>query len=551
MPSDQQQLFKETHQKYQQTFSTKNETTTTELKKEIKQMQNEKEQLENRLNKMQLKIENDKNVTNNKEKFQQILELTSNLRVSQEEESNLLRNAYDQRKKHRMSSKTMHELQSDKSALEEIFNEISEHVIPNETNAISEDSAQHLIEMWKEKNMQNEKELEHVHNEYKEHHKMLQELLNITHSDTKTDNELSSLRNEINELSHEIGDLENQRDSLLQALDSKLAIYKKRAFDMAKNKTVLLNKIKQIQDEIKDVRTEIMFRCVVFKDEMDKMHINGRRPMSEKEMKEYLVSLQEKKHKYEQCQNNLQRQSHEIGILERTEEILKSRHENLQQYIEYKEKEESLAEQQKQLVSISAMKSEIDQSKGMTLNSLSEVAKRVNAELQLRKNKLVPLIKQFRIKREEFEELQKEYKDKKQIYDTIKMTYEKELQQLQTSIDETGHDISMLNQDINQTQKQLKDKKELLANISSDEKCKEYKTIYENDTAKLLQKSKRLRQEQKIVIEKQGKDEIQKEYFNRAKQLMQIKLEILEAKTQTGTTTNENGADCMIIAGQE
>ncbi|GLD54172.1 intraflagellar transport protein 81 homolog, partial [Lates japonicus] len=66
----------------------------------------------------------------------------------------------------------------------------------------------------------------------------------------------------------------------------------------------------------------------------------------------------------------------EYGVLQRTEEILKQRHETVQQKLQTVEAEKGISgysDTQEELERVSAIKSELDEKKGRTLDDMSEM----------------------------------------------------------------------------------------------------------------------------------------------------------------------------------
>ncbi len=119
---------------------------------------------------------------------------------------------------------------------------------------------------------------------------------------------------------------------------------------------------------------------------MDGLFVNGRRPMTEGERKEYMASLRGKKETYEKCKEILEMERNEVKILERTKEILEGRDDNLQEYLDSKEVAKDLSEKQQIIEKLSLAKSDIDQSKGATLESVSAVVKQINSLIKVRIN---------------------------------------------------------------------------------------------------------------------------------------------------------------------
>ena len=109
--------------------------------------------------------------------------------------------------------------------------------------------------------------------------------------------------------------------------------------------------------------------------------------MSETELKQYMDALRQKTKTYQSLKQTLQQKSKELGVLKRTQEILISRNEKYEEYLEQKEKEKQVPLQKNVLEKMSAAKSNIDNSKSDKLTDLSTVVSQINATLKVyRKN---------------------------------------------------------------------------------------------------------------------------------------------------------------------
>ncbi|MGH0161818.1 UNVERIFIED_CONTAM: hypothetical protein FKN15_042054 [Acipenser sinensis] len=98
----------------------------------------------------------------------------------------------------------------------------------------------------------------------------------------------------------------------------------------------------------------------------------------------------------------------EYGILQRTEEILKQRHETMQQQLQSLEVKQGISgysDTQEELERVSAIKSELDEMKGRTLDDMSEMVKKLNSVIAEKKSALAPVIKELRPLRQNCQEV--------------------------------------------------------------------------------------------------------------------------------------------------
>lgn len=104
---------------------------------------------------------------------------------------------------------------------------------------------------------------------------------------------------------------------------------------------------------------------------------NGR-PMTREEFKEYGVQLREKGHNYKMAKAELAALRAESVVLHRTEQILKGRDRNLEEFLKQQEKKAGVSgyrDAQSRLEMASEQTAEMDDMKGQTLDEISELVK--------------------------------------------------------------------------------------------------------------------------------------------------------------------------------
>ena len=119
----------------------------------------------------------------------------------------------------------------------------------------------------------------------------------------------------------------------------------------------------------------------------------------------------------------------ESVVLNRTEQILKARDENLSEFMSQREQEKGVAGYQKteeELQQISQKKTVTDRQKGQTLEEISKIVTDINIALKDRKNKLAPQIKELRSVRQQFQELEQFYLKHKKTYENTAAGLESE-----------------------------------------------------------------------------------------------------------------------------
>ena len=287
---------------------------------------------------------------------------------------------------------------------------------------------------------------------------------------------------------------------------------------------------------------------------MEKMSVNGRRPMSESELKQYMQSLRKKTQKYKECKTTLQFDRNELGVLQRTNEILRGRDPNLNQYLEQKEQEKEMKQKRNALQKVSAMKNELDQQKERKLDNVADVVAQINHTLKMKKNRLQPLVKRLKEKRIGFKQSKEEYLEKQKIYKNMRIGYDSELSKLEQMVNSLKKVVANLETRYHRMDTQIKLDQVRLEKVRSEEryqnggdvldkqfKC--YRDLYDNEISRLLHVSKSTRTKQEHIREGHSQNVQQKEYFAHLQQLMRCKLDIVQSRVEQMASLNEHNQE--------
>lgn len=157
--------------------------------------------------------------------------------------------------------------------------------------------------------------------------------------------------------------------------------------------------------------------------------MSGPKFMKREEFKQYATQLRSKTNKYKSLKLELTQLQSESVVLNRTEQILKARDENVSEFMAAREQEKGVAGYQKtekELAEISQKKTSTDREKGQTLEEISKIVTDINIALKDRKNKLAPQIKELRSVRQQFQELEQFYLKHKKTYENTAAGLESE-----------------------------------------------------------------------------------------------------------------------------
>merc|ERR1719270_706049 len=152
--------------------------------------------------------------------------------------------------------------------------------------------------------------------------------------------------------------------------------------------------------------------------------MKGHKFMKRDEFKNYAASLRDKSAKFKRLKAELSELRHEVAVLVRSEQILQAKDPT----------PAGLRETEAMLEKASVEKSQVDKAKGKTLDEISGIVQKINAQLKEKKNKLAPQIKALRSVRQNFQQVEVRYLERKSAYDQAKTSMDGELGRVATDV---------------------------------------------------------------------------------------------------------------------
>ena len=128
----------------------------------------------------------------------------------------------------------------------------------------------------------------------------------------------------------------------------------------------------------------------------------------------------------------------ELVVVQRTEQILRTRHKNLDEFIAEEERRKSFeASRDAQRENLEAIEksTQADQTKGMTLDQISNIVDSIGREFKNKQSQLQPLISQLKSLRQDYMNLEAEHADARSTYDRVAVGLELEKQNLEKECD--------------------------------------------------------------------------------------------------------------------
>lgn len=155
----------------------------------------------------------------------------------------------------------------------------------------------------------------------------------------------------------------------------------------------------------------------------------GSKYMKRDDFRQYAANLREKNNGFKSMKKVLDEIKSECTVLDRTTTILKSRAQNIDEFMKDLEKKEGVqgfSAMEDQIQGVSEMTEQLDNAKSQSLQDLTALVKQIESEVKDKKQKLAPEIKKLRNLRQQFQDIEKEYNEKKKVYDQVVSTLEME-----------------------------------------------------------------------------------------------------------------------------
>lgn len=516
-----------------------------ELQKEIKTLEGEREQLNTKLGRLRDKIGgSDVSQTH----YEAVLDATHMLRKEQEEEGKLFRSTKEQKHKQLRSE---HMLEEERQNLQEL----------EESDLINQDPRKLLDKLRKDVQRARTVCDDDLEKEIRAKEKELRELEKTMSSAPMTEDEVELLEGEVAQLSDIVEDLTMTRDSQMANTDSNIKFYRERVAAVEKKKELGLDQLQDLEQEKNELSAELNN----LQEELNAMWADGHKPKTDAEINAYVKELSKKTNVYRSNKAELVQMKQEMNILMRTEEILRSRDENLQEFTAQMEREQGVTGSQAtqdNLEDVSRKKEDLNNKKAMTLDEISRHVDTITQTLKSKKQKLAPQIKDLRSIRHRFDDVEQEYLKKKRVYDNTALGYESERLKLEQDV--TSNMNSVMEEEsryhfihclklINSVRKDMM-RAEMSYQVGDDTFSDDHKSYQDAIAATIKKKEtegKKLRKKKKSVAESHDSHVEQRKLFVELRALLQSKKDV-QIQVKEEAKAERNNIDGMsLFSGME
>ncbi|XP_059177446.1 intraflagellar transport protein 81 homolog [Physella acuta] len=516
--------FKELHKQFDQLKNSG--FSTSEIRKDIANMEEEKEQLIKRIERLRRKVESHPNST-------KMMTVAKNLRIERDREKKLAVQKQEQ--------------QTTITHLEQRIKRLEAQLRDMRQASIGATPSSMIQKLEEETRTNGFIVKEQLPKDITQKKKMIQNLQKVVSVQAMGNDDLLELNSKISELNAEVNQLIEKRMRSGEPADDKLSLFRQQAGIIAHKKLGAAETLRSIRDEFNHIQRELeQKRDVVSTAE-------GAEVLKGEDFKRYVNKLRSKSTVYKKKRAELAELRAEAGVLSRTEEILKQRNELINRQLSVLEKKKGVAgyrETQEELEKVSSMKSELDEMKGRTLDDMSEMVRRLHAEIADRRNTLAPILREIRPLREKVRELNPEYESKKQVYERQQAGFDSNMSKLQQEVkgykeecraEESRYHYLNCMMKILQVQ-QARVASEMKAYVSADaqEKKKTFREVYSKKIQEQENLSRGLRERQKTVRENHEPNMKQMKMWKDLERLLECKKQCLDQLSSIGASTGAN-----------
>ncbi|KAK7136207.1 hypothetical protein R3I94_014756 [Phoxinus phoxinus] len=526
--------FKNIHKECEQLKSSG--FSTADIRRDIVAMEEEKDQLIKRVERLRKRVEAVSN-------HQRMLELARQLRVEKEREESL---AHQKQEQKNQLFQAEQRLQRSHIQLKDL------------QQAAADEKPESLMKRLEEDIKFNSYMVsEKLPRELENMRKVVQYLQKVASEPAMGQAELRELEDKIREINTEINHLIEKKMMRNDPMDDKLSLFRQQAAIIVHKKETKVEELQEAREELGAVERELNMKSSQARERGGAELIRG------DEFKRYVAKMRGKSSTYKKKRQEIAELKAEYGVLQRTEEILRERHTAGQQQLQSLEAQRGISgysDTQEELERVSAIKSELDEMKGRTLDDMSEMVKKLNSVIAQKKSALSPLIKDLRALRQEHAELAPDFEQKKGQYDTcaagLESNRSKLEQEVRTLREETAqeesryHRINCMREIIESQMQRAAEQSKINQSMDLQVRRTALREKYISNTAEQESLGKALRQQVKQVRENQEPNMRQMKMWKDLETLLECKKQCyLKAQSQApiGHVIQDVGKDMLVL----
>uniref|UniRef100_A0A8C5G886 Intraflagellar transport protein 81 homolog n=1 Tax=Gouania willdenowi TaxID=441366 RepID=A0A8C5G886_GOUWI len=367
--------------------------------------------------------------------------------------------------------------------------------------------------------------------------------------------DLVQLEDKIKDVNSQINHLIEKKMIRNDPIDDKLTLYRQQAAIITRKKESKAEELQEAREELAALERELSQRT------NQTSGSDGQEVIRYDELNRLVVRLRSKSTAYKKKRQEIAEMKAEYGVLQWTEENLKEKHESVQQKLQSVEAEKGISgysNTQEELEKMSAMKSELDEKKGRTLDDMSEMVKKLNSMISEKKTALAPVIKELRSLRQGYQEVSQEYEEKKAQYESCAAGLESNRSKLEQDVKALREETAQKENQYHYTNSMTEASTSSVRGENTKFNCPSElfrclylcREVYLKKISEQELLGKKLREEQKVVRESHAANMEQVKLWKDLEQLMECKRQcFIRAQSQAsiGQVIQEGGEDRLVL----
>ncbi len=228
--------------------------------------------------------------------------------------------------------------------------------------------------------------------------------------------DLEVIQQQIEETNQEIRELMEKKMADDENSQENMTLFRQQASMIAYKRETIVEKCQTLLEEYEQLESELEKK----RKHLDEM--GGLALVDEEEFKRCVVRMRKIGNEYKSKKMELSKLRAEFGVLSRSEEILRSKDDNVQELVKFLEERQGVSgykNTQDTLEKVSAMKSNVDERKEETMKEMAKRVEQIKQAIEDKKVTLAPLIRDVRPVRQEHQKLLTTHTDLKSTYDNL------------------------------------------------------------------------------------------------------------------------------------
>uniref|UniRef100_A0A0K2TAW8 Intraflagellar transport protein 81 homolog n=1 Tax=Lepeophtheirus salmonis TaxID=72036 RepID=A0A0K2TAW8_LEPSM len=373
---------------------------------------------------------------------------------------------------------------------------------------------------------------------------------------------LNELRDKIKNISNEVSNLSQSSKKIegdSDPIEDKLTLFRQQAAIISRKKMSTAEKLSDLRNDSSALGEEIKEK----RERLQGLGGDSSIVLRGDDFKRYVADLRRKSSEYKAKKAEMSELRSEFGVLSRTFEILQKKESDLYSNLMSIETAHGVAgyrDARDNLEKVSSIKADLDRQKGETLEEMSDLVALLTNQINSKKTKLSPIIKELRPLRQQQQDMQVDFEEAKRSYDTLSLQLESNMSRNESEVKKMQEEIStneakyhLLKFRVSISDLWLcraNDEIRLYVAKSTEDKKKSHRDTFLKMISEEEKRSKILKENQKGIKENLSSSSKQIKLWNDLESIFAVKLKCLEQASNAEAAEvvhREPGTETLVL----